>query len=115
MVNAGYSSATLLNDVALLYFATSFTFTSAVSALALPPQGTDFPGGTRCIISGWGTTSEVRVVSIVFVSCDCESIEMWLPTTKTNTNLFAADGNFSPVLLYAAMSVVAPTIVAKAH
>ena len=32
---------------------------------------------------------------------------MWLPTTKTNTNLFAADGNFSPVLLYAAMSVVA--------
>ena len=49
---------------------------------------------------------KVRVVSIVFVWCDCESIEMWLPKTNTSTNLFSADGNFSPVLLYAAVSVV---------
>ena len=57
-MHANYSSESMLNDVALLYFATPFVFNSAVGALPLPAQGTVFPGGTACTVSGWGTTSE---------------------------------------------------------
>ena len=56
LVHANYSSNTYLNDVALLYFATQFTFTSAVGSLSLPPQGTAFGDGLICTVSGWGTT-----------------------------------------------------------
>ena len=57
LVHASYSSRTMLNDVALLYFATPFTFNSAVGALPLPAQGTVFEGGLQCNVSGWGETS----------------------------------------------------------
>jgi secreted trypsin-like serine protease len=57
LVHAGYSSDTMLNDLALLYFATSFEFTSAVGKLPLPPQGTYFEDDLQCTVSGWGTTS----------------------------------------------------------
>lgn len=74
MAHANYSSNTMLNDVAILYFATPFTFNSAVGSIALAPQGSVFPGGTACTVSGYGTTSESTslLVSsnerIVFVS-----------------------------------------------
>ena len=48
----------MLNDLALLYFATPYTFMSAVNALPLPAQGTVFGGGLQCTVSGWGDTSD---------------------------------------------------------
>ena len=58
LVHAGYNSTTtMLNDLALLYFATPFTCTNAVRALPLPSQGTNFRGGLQCTVSGWGETS----------------------------------------------------------
>ena len=57
LAHASYSSSTMLNDVALLYFATPFTFTSDVGALPLPAQDTAFASGLTCNVSGWGTTS----------------------------------------------------------
>ena len=57
LVHASYSSSTMLNDVALLYFATPFTSSNAVSVLPLPAQDTAFAGGLNCTVSGWGMTS----------------------------------------------------------
>ena len=77
LVHASYSSSTELNDFALLYFASPFTFTSNVGSLPLPPQGTAFADGLTCTVSGWGTTSYGN--SGVAVRCSqLRALELWL-------------------------------------
>ena len=56
-MHANYSSATHLNDLALLYMSSPLAFSSTVQPLPLPPQGLVFPGGSYCTVSGWGKTS----------------------------------------------------------
>ena len=73
LVHANYSSRTNLNDVALLYFATPFNFTSDVSTLLLPAQGTAFAGGLTCTVSGWEIPALVRGRRLRTVALDDHS------------------------------------------
>ncbi|XP_065089807.1 trypsin alpha-3-like [Ochlerotatus camptorhynchus] len=50
-----YNSNTLNNDVSVLRTTTSFTGAN-ISPITIVPSGTNFAGGTRSVVSGWGLT-----------------------------------------------------------
>ncbi|XP_054885073.1 transmembrane protease serine 13a [Poeciliopsis prolifica] len=53
-----YNSRTSDHDVALLKLTSQVTFNDNVQPACLPLNGQDFPQGTRCWTSGFGSTSE---------------------------------------------------------
>ncbi|KAM4742693.1 transmembrane protease serine 13a [Anableps anableps] len=58
ILNENYNSKTNDRDVALLKLTTPVTFNDNVQPVCLPVVGQDFPQGTRCWTSGFGTTEE---------------------------------------------------------
>ncbi|OOQ84584.1 Mite allergen Eur m 3 [Penicillium brasilianum] len=53
-----YDAATIKNDIAVLKLASSLEFGSLISAVELPSSADDTPpAGTRCSVTGWGSTS----------------------------------------------------------
>ncbi|XP_037333489.1 trypsin II-P29-like isoform X2 [Pungitius pungitius] len=51
-----YSSQTNDNDVALLRLSSPVTFTNYIRPVCLAAEGSQFPDGTSCWVTGWGTT-----------------------------------------------------------
>jgi trypsin len=56
--HAEYDKKTIKNDIAVLKLASSLEFGDRISAVALPSSADDVPPvGTRCSVTGWGSTS----------------------------------------------------------
>ncbi|KAM4707389.1 transmembrane protease serine 9 [Discoglossus pictus] len=53
-----YNVYTLDNDVALLELPSPLTYTNLIKPICLPDTSHSFPEGTRCFITGWGSTKE---------------------------------------------------------
>ncbi|EAT42905.1 AAEL005614-PA [Aedes aegypti] len=51
-----YNANTINNDVSVLRTTTSFTGAN-ISPITIVPSGTNFAGGTRSVVSGWGLTT----------------------------------------------------------
>ncbi|XP_047436748.1 chymotrypsin A-like [Mugil cephalus] len=51
-----YSSYTINNDIQLIKLATPAQLNTRVSPVCLAATGDDFPGGLKCVTSGWGLT-----------------------------------------------------------
>ncbi|KAF4078730.1 hypothetical protein AMELA_G00184970 [Ameiurus melas] len=49
-----YNSITTDNDITLLLLSSSVTFTNYIRPVCLAGQGSSFPSGTQCWITGWG-------------------------------------------------------------
>ncbi|KAG7326116.1 hypothetical protein KOW79_009517 [Hemibagrus wyckioides] len=59
-----YNKVTNDNDITLLHLNSAVTFTDYIRPVCLPSLGSDFPGGTKCWITGWGNiASGVRLPS----------------------------------------------------
>merc|ERR1712127_127055 len=58
MLHEQYDSWTIYNDICLLKLAGSATMGPNVGTIGLPSSMEEYPEGTMCIVSGWGTTSE---------------------------------------------------------
>lgn len=59
IINNGYDSNTLNNDIALLQLTANLTLgQTQAKAVTLPANGSDPTAGTNCTVAGWGTTSE---------------------------------------------------------
>ncbi|MCI4375000.1 hypothetical protein PGIGA_G00104030 [Pangasianodon gigas] len=55
VLHPNYNNATQNNDIALLRLNSSVTFTNYIRPVCLAGQGSSFPDGTNCWISGWGS------------------------------------------------------------
>ncbi|KAB5583777.1 hypothetical protein PHYPO_G00099530 [Pangasianodon hypophthalmus] len=55
VLHPSYNNATQNNDIALLRLNSSVTFTNYIRPVCLAGQGSSFPDGTNCWISGWGS------------------------------------------------------------
>ncbi|XP_027029918.2 uncharacterized protein LOC113660546 [Tachysurus fulvidraco] len=55
IIHPNYNSATQDNDIALLLLNSSVTFTNYIRPVCLAGQGSRFPPGTKCSITGWGS------------------------------------------------------------
>ncbi|MEE6487204.1 hypothetical protein FKM82_014831 [Ascaphus truei] len=53
-----YNVYTLDNDVALLEMPSPLTYTNLIKPICLPDTSHSFTEGTRCFITGWGSTKE---------------------------------------------------------
>ncbi|XP_043946556.1 transmembrane protease serine 9 [Protopterus annectens] len=53
-----YNSFSLDYDVALIELYVPITFSSTIQPICLPAPTHSFPAGTKCIITGWGSTKE---------------------------------------------------------
>ncbi|CAH2292212.1 transmembrane protease serine 9 [Pelobates cultripes] len=53
-----YNVYTLDNDVALLELPSPLAYTNLIKPICLPDSSHSFPEGTRCFITGWGSTKE---------------------------------------------------------
>ncbi|KTF89974.1 hypothetical protein cypCar_00047463 [Cyprinus carpio] len=51
-----YNSYTFDNDILLIKLATPAKLNTHVSPVCLPETFDDFPGGMKCVTSGWGLT-----------------------------------------------------------
>ncbi|KXJ79753.1 hypothetical protein RP20_CCG028104 [Aedes albopictus] len=51
-----YNANTINNDVSVLRTTTSFTGAN-IASITIVPSGTNFAGGTRSVVSGWGLTT----------------------------------------------------------
>ena len=59
ILHQDYDSWTIENDICLLELQSDADFSSsAVGSIALPSSMEEYPAGTDCTVSGWGTTSE---------------------------------------------------------
>merc|ERR1712228_449341 len=59
ILHEDYDSWTIENDICLLELEGQADFSSsAIGSISLPSSMEDYPAGTDCIVSGWGTTSE---------------------------------------------------------
>jgi len=57
-LHESYDSFTIENDICLLELASAVTFNSHVATIAFPANMEEYPGGTMCTVTGWGTTTE---------------------------------------------------------
>lgn len=53
-----YNSRTIDNDISLIRVSAAFTLSNAISAIALPNQGSGVSTGAYGIVSGWGTLAQ---------------------------------------------------------
>ena len=53
-----YDSFTIENDICLLELASAVSFNQHVATIGLPADHEEYPGGTVCTVTGWGTTTE---------------------------------------------------------
>ena len=59
MLHEDYDSWTIYNDICMLELSGQADFSSSViGAISLPSDMEEYPVGTDCQVSGWGTTSE---------------------------------------------------------
>merc|ERR1711915_480943 len=59
MLHEDYDSWTIENDICLLELESQADFSSSViGSISLPSSMEEYPAGTDCTVSGWGTTSE---------------------------------------------------------
>lgn len=58
IVHPDYSSSTNDNDVALVQLSSTVTFTDYVRPVCLAADGSVFPSGLDCWVTGWGTLTE---------------------------------------------------------
>lgn len=56
IIHPQYDKVSMNMDLALIKLKKPFTLNDCVGAICLPEQGKDVPPGTKCWISGWGTT-----------------------------------------------------------
>ena len=57
-LHESYDSWTVENDICLLELESSVTFNSHVATIGFPADHEEYPGGTMCTVTGWGTTTE---------------------------------------------------------
>lgn len=57
IVHPDYNSNTNDNDVALVQLSSAVTFTNYVRPVCLAADGSVFPSGLDCWVTGWGTLS----------------------------------------------------------
>ena len=59
ILHEDYDSWTIENDICLLELEGQADFSSSViGSISLPSSMEEYPAGTDCTVSGWGTTSE---------------------------------------------------------
>eukprot|EP00091_Calanus_sinicus_P011018 TRINITY_DN2513_c0_g1_i5.p1 TRINITY_DN2513_c0_g1~~TRINITY_DN2513_c0_g1_i5.p1 ORF type:complete len:159 (-),score=50.25 TRINITY_DN2513_c0_g1_i5:69-545(-) len=59
MLHEDYDSWTINNDICLLELDGQADFGSdVIGGINLPEEGKEYPAGTECVVTGWGTTSE---------------------------------------------------------
>ncbi|XP_058258466.1 serine protease 27-like [Hemibagrus wyckioides] len=64
ILHPNFNSTTFNNDIALLLLNSSVTFTNYIRPVCLATQSSNFPAGTNCWITGWGSiASGVRLPS----------------------------------------------------
>ncbi|ETN60426.1 trypsin theta [Anopheles darlingi] len=64
-----YSNSNLDFDVCLIRITTSFVGAN-IARIALAPEGTDYPAGTRTVVSGWGLTSAISPLPINLMAAE---------------------------------------------
>ncbi|XP_058054370.1 trypsin 3A1-like [Anopheles bellator] len=64
-----YNDGTLDFDVCVVRITTSFVGAN-IAAATLAPEGTDYPAGTRTVVSGWGLTSPIGALPINLMAVD---------------------------------------------
>ncbi|XP_053677178.1 trypsin-7-like [Anopheles nili] len=64
-----YSDASLDFDVCVIRITTSFIGAN-IAAIPLAPEGTDYPAGTRTVVSGWGLTSPIGSLPLNLMAVD---------------------------------------------
>ncbi|XP_028454737.1 serine protease 33-like [Perca flavescens] len=57
IINPDYNPDTNNNDVSLLLLSSPVNFTDFISPVCLAPDGSTYPDGTVCWVTGWGTIS----------------------------------------------------------
>ena len=63
-----YDSWTVSNDIAILVLEGNADFSSSkIGSIRLPSEGEEYPAGTMCTVSGWGTLSEAGSLSEVLM------------------------------------------------
>ncbi|GAA6111735.1 uncharacterized protein LOC113660546 [Tachysurus ichikawai] len=97
IIHPSYNGATQDNDIALLLLSSSVTFTNYIRPVCLAGQGSSFPDGTNCLITGWGSIAsgvqlpspgvlqEAKVPTVNKYICD-----FLLGTGSITTNMICA-------------------------
>ncbi|KAL6098208.1 tmprss15 [Pungitius sinensis] len=57
-IHRHYNKETKQADIAMMHLQQPISFSRFVQPLCLPDEGQEFTAGTRCLIAGWGRTSE---------------------------------------------------------
>ena len=57
VIHKHFSLDTFDNDIALIRLTNPVEWSQAVSPVCLPPRDLELPGGTKCVITGWGVAS----------------------------------------------------------
>jgi secreted trypsin-like serine protease len=57
IIHEGFDLNTFDNDIALLKLSQPVSWNRVRSPICLPPQDYEIPGGTQCVITGWGVAS----------------------------------------------------------
>ncbi len=75
-LHENYDSWTIENDICLLELAKAPTFGEHVGTIGFPANMEEYPGGTMCTVTGWGTTTEGGSLAKVLqkVSTPCPGI-----------------------------------------
>jgi trypsin len=77
VMHPAYDSSDISNDICMLELEHAATFGDHVAAIALPMSNEEYDAGTKCQVTGWGTTSAggsiantLRKVTVPVVSDD---------------------------------------------
>jgi len=75
IVHEDYDSGRITSDICLLKLSSPLEINDAVSGVAIPEAGADFPDGTDAVVSGWGVTdaggaSDVLMLVAVLIDSD---------------------------------------------
>uniref|UniRef100_A0AAQ4QC14 Transmembrane serine protease 15 n=1 Tax=Gasterosteus aculeatus aculeatus TaxID=481459 RepID=A0AAQ4QC14_GASAC len=57
-IHRHYNRETKQADIAMMHLQQPISFSQFIQPLCLPAEGQEFTAGTRCLIAGWGQTSE---------------------------------------------------------
>jgi transmembrane serine protease 3 len=85
-IHSKYDEDTSANDIAVVQLKTPVTFSETIQPVCLPNSNSKMPDpGTKCIVAGWGTTSEggrqsdklMQVFSPILSDQDCTSTQFY--------------------------------------
>lgn len=102
-----YNSYTINNDITLIKLATPAQLGSRVSPVCVAETSDNFPGGMRCMTTGWGLTryngksSPTFLKQIpnnhIYAGLDCNETTRWSFNSGAKTGLIEHDKKVSNV------------------